>query len=57
MASRNKLRSNLNVIATFKFFSEKFITWQALLNDFRTFDWAKEVPYPEVMLAQIKEFL
>ena len=30
---------------------------QALLNDFRTFDWAKEVPYPAVMLAQIKEFL
>ena len=30
---------------------------QALLDDFRTFDWAKEVPYPEVMLSQIKEFL
>jgi DNA invertase Pin-like site-specific DNA recombinase len=31
--------------------------WQALLEDFRTLDWAKEVPYPEVMLSQIKEFL
>jgi hypothetical protein len=30
---------------------------QALLEDFRTLDWAKEVPYPDVMLAQIKEFL
>jgi hypothetical protein len=30
---------------------------QALLEDFRTLDWANEVPYPEVMLAQIKEYL
>jgi hypothetical protein len=34
-----------------------FCFMQALLDDFRTFDWAKEVPYPDVMLSQIKEFL
>lgn len=29
----------------------------ALLNDFRTFDWASEYKYPTVVLDQMKEML
>jgi len=32
-------------------------TWLALLNDFRTFDWASEYKYPTVVLDQMKEML
>jgi len=28
--------------------------WLALLNDFRTFDWAEEYKYPTVVLDQMK---
>lgn len=31
--------------------------WLALLNDFRTFDWASEYKYPTVVLDQMKEML
>ena len=39
-------------IPTFVFFS-----WLALLNDFRTFDWAEEYKYPTVVLDQMKGLL
>jgi hypothetical protein len=29
----------------------------ALLNQFRTFDWAEEYKYPTVILSQMKELL
>ncbi|MEK7069437.1 MAG: hypothetical protein AAB822_00545 [Patescibacteria group bacterium] len=29
----------------------------ALLNDFRTFDWAEEYKYPTVILSQMKQLL
>jgi len=32
-------------------------SWLALLNDFRTFDWASEYKYPTVVLDQMKEML
>ena len=32
-------------------------TWLALLNDFRTFDWAEEYKYPTVVLDQMKGLL
>jgi len=32
-------------------------TWLALLDDFRTFDWAKEYKYPTVILAQMNQLL
>ena len=31
--------------------------WLALLNDFRTFDWAEEYKYPTVVLDQMKGLL
>lgn len=31
--------------------------WLALLNQFRTFDWAEEYKYPTVILSQMKELL
>ncbi|MBI2450836.1 MAG: hypothetical protein HYV52_00640, partial [Parcubacteria group bacterium] len=31
--------------------------WLALLNDFRTFDWAEEYKYPTVILAQMNQLL
>ena len=31
--------------------------WLALLNDFRTFDWAEEYKYPTVVLDQMKVLL
>lgn len=36
-----------------------FITfvWLALLQDFRTFDWAEEYKYPTVVLDQMKGLL
>ena len=33
------------------------ILWLALLNDFRTFDWAEEYKYPTVVLDQMKGLL
>jgi len=34
-----------------------FLCYLALLNDFRTFDWASEYKYPTVVLDQMKEML
>jgi hypothetical protein len=33
------------------------LLWLALLNDFRTFDWAEEYKYPTVVLDQMKGLL
>jgi len=35
----------------------KLPVWLALLNQFRTFDWAEEYKYPTVILSQMKELL
>lgn len=31
--------------------------WLALLNQFRTFDWASEYKYPTVLLSQMNQLL
>ena len=36
---------------------ESTLVWLALLNDFRTFDWAEEYKYPTVVLDQMKGLL
>jgi hypothetical protein len=40
-----------------KNFTFASIIWLALLNDFRTFDWAEEYKYPTVVLDQMKGLL
>ena len=37
--------------------SSYLVSWLALLNDFRTFDWAEEYKYPTVVLDQMKGLL
>jgi len=37
--------------------SPRLRMWLALLNDFRTFDWAEEYKYPTVVLDQMKGLL
>jgi len=38
-------------------FADAHPIWLALLNDFRTFDWAEEYKYPTVVLDQMKGLL
>jgi uncharacterized CHY-type Zn-finger protein len=38
-------------------FAASLPTWLALLNDFRTLDWAEEYKYPTVILSQMKQLL
>ena len=53
MLSSNLSRMKQNKIPPI----EGILFWLALLNDFRTFDWASEYKYPTVVLDQMKGLL